>query len=174
VKPTDLGSIWFGSDRGGGLGDEAPGLDPPDGFACPGSGRTKEPPWHARIRPRSDRVRPRRAAGSKSENHNSGKQTSVSNLYPQASHSHRCRTRRASRYSDHSGRKIVSRHWAHSLTGREPTGRDVTACDGRSSRELVFSSMSWPPANVVVWCCFAFFECRFSRPLGADRSRFRR
>jgi hypothetical protein len=67
-----------------------------------------------------------------------GKQTSVSNLYPHASHSHKCRTRRASRYSDHSGRKMVSRHWAHSLTGR----------DRRLLRELaVFSSMGWPPAK---------------------------
>src|SRR5262249_37777249 len=29
-----------------------------------------------------------------------------------ASHSQRCRTRCRSRYSDHSGRKIVSPHWA--------------------------------------------------------------
>ena len=75
---------------------------------------------------------PVRRVSRNSGNYGFGKQTSVSNLYPQASHSHRCRTRRSSRCSDHSGRKIVSRHWAHSLTGR----------DGRRLWELlVFSSM---------------------------------
>jgi hypothetical protein len=39
-----------------------------------------------------------------------GKITSVSNRYPQASHSHRCRTCRGLRYSDHSGMKIGSAH----------------------------------------------------------------
>jgi hypothetical protein len=45
-----------------------------------------------------------------SEAQAAGKITSVSNRYPQASHSHRCRTRRGLRYSDHSGMKIGSAH----------------------------------------------------------------
>ena len=48
-----------------------------------------------------------------------GKTTVVSKEYEQGSQFHRCRTRRSSTCSDHSGINSNLPHWAHSITGRE-------------------------------------------------------